>query len=102
MQAANAWRSLTPALVLLFVGCTGVALCALEDATVVSGGPATTGVCEEPVALEPGVMSVHCTSPPIPMTPGQVRSEHYHELIVARHQAQQVCIQFQTAPNSRN
>lgn len=90
MLLAAAWRSLTPALLLLFVGGTGVALCALEDATVVSGGPATTGVCEEPVALEPGVMSVHCTSPPIPMAPGQVCSEHYHKPSAARQQAQQV------------
>lgn len=73
MLAAAAWRSLTPALVLLLVGCTGVALGALEDAAVVTGSPATTGICEEPVELEPGVKSVHCTSPPIPMTPGQVR-----------------------------
>ena len=72
MLAAAAWRTLTPALVLLLVSCTGIALGALEDAAVVTGAPATTGVCEEPVELEPGLKSVHCTSPPIPMTPGQV------------------------------
>lgn len=72
MLAAAAWRSSTAALVLLFVGCTGVALGALENVALDAGGPATTGVCEDPVVLEPGVKSVHCTSPPISMTPGQV------------------------------
>ena len=72
MLAAAAWRSVTSALVLFLVGCTGVVLGALEDAAVVTGGPATTGVCEEPNELEHGFKSVHCTSPPIPMSPGQV------------------------------
>ena len=76
MLAAAAWRNLTPALVLLFVGCTGVTLGALENVALDAGGPATTGVCEEPVVVEPGVKSVHCTSPPIAMTPGQVCTYH--------------------------
>ena len=75
MLAASARRNFTPALVLLFVGFTGVALGALEDAAVGTGA-ATTGICEEPIELEPGLKTVHCTSPPIPMTPGQVCPKH--------------------------
>lgn len=76
MLAAAAWRTLAPALVLLLVGCADVALGALENAALDAGGPAATGVCEEPVAVEPGVKSVHCTSPLIAMTPGQVCTHH--------------------------
>ena len=45
---------------------------AQEDAATIIGGPAATGTCGAPVVLEPGVHSVHCISPAIRMTPGQV------------------------------
>lgn len=51
-------------------------LAAQEDVAVVTEGPADTGTCDAAVVLEPGVHSVHCTSPAIRMTPGQVRTEH--------------------------
>ena len=49
---------------------------AQEGVAFVTEGPADTGTCDAAVVLEPGVHSVHCTSPAIRMTPGQVRSEH--------------------------
>ena len=45
---------------------------AQEDAATVTGSLAATGTCDAPVVLEPGVHSVHCISPAIRMTPGQV------------------------------
>lgn len=73
MLAAAVWRKLTPALVLLLICCAKVASGALEDAAIGNEGPAATGICQAPIELEPGVYSVHCTSPAIRMTPGQVR-----------------------------
>ena len=72
MLAAAAWRKLTPALVLLLVVCATFVFGALEDTAVGNEGPAATGICQAPIELEPGVNSVHCTSPAIRMTPGQV------------------------------
>ena len=46
---------------------------AQEDAAVIAGGPAATGTCDASITVEPGVHSVHCISPAIRMTPGQVR-----------------------------
>ena len=72
MLAAAACKSLVPALLLLLLSCTGTTSAASGDVAAAAVGPAATGLCQEPVVLEPGVTSVHCISPAIRMTPGQV------------------------------
>lgn len=72
MLAAAACKSLAPVVLLLLLGCTRLTSAAPEDVAAAAVGPATTGLCEEPVVLEPGVSSVHCISPAIRMNPGQV------------------------------
>ncbi|DBA66861.1 TPA: hypothetical protein ACH3X2_001995 [Trebouxia sp. C0005] len=72
MLAAAACKSLAPALLLLFLGYSGITSAVPGDVAAAAVGPAATGLCQEPVVLEPGVSSVHCISPAIRMTPGQV------------------------------
>ena len=92
MLAAAACKSLAPALLLLFLGCTGITSAAPGDVAAAALGPAATGLCQEPVVLEPGVSSVHCISPAIRMTPGQVHricSSHFlHSYCLAGWQGQ--------------
>ena len=72
MLAAVACKSSATAILLLILGCTSLTLAAPGNVADAAVGPATTGLCEEPVVLGPGVNSVHCISPAIRMTPGQV------------------------------
>ncbi|MCJ1242523.1 hypothetical protein MMC14_010531 [Varicellaria rhodocarpa] len=76
MLAAAAWRTFAAALVVLLLARTGNVAGAPQDDEMGSQGPATTGICDAPITIEPGVNSVHCTSPAIRMTPGQVCDTH--------------------------
>lgn len=72
MLAAAACKPLALAFLLLLLGCIGLTSAAPGDVAAAAVGPAATGLCEEPVVLEPGLNSVYCISPAIRMNPGQV------------------------------
>ena len=72
MLAAAACKSWTAAFMLLSLGCVGITVAGSSGLDEPAIGPAATGLCEQPVMLEPGVSSVHCVSPAIRMKPGQV------------------------------
>ena len=76
MLAAGAGKALLAACMLLLVGSTRHAAAAPGDVGPAAIGPAETDLCEEPVVLEPGLHLVHCISPTIRMTPGQVQPTH--------------------------
>ena len=78
LAAGGAGRVLAAACVLLLLGDIRHAAAAPGDIGSAAIGPAETDLCEEPLVLEPGLHLVHCISPTIRMTPGQVHSvQHF-------------------------